>query len=246
MADFGTALTWTTFLVTFVIVVPNIFTIKTFGDSGYLSEAVYNNLLDRIERRPFGNLMLQSSFILFLLGIARNLALWITWFLYLSQGANVDTPPSTTLRTLFILNNAFIFAGTVAHHLSESTFWQLGWFGVSLFLRIIEFILFLAAAILVTIEYSSLADTGADRGEELGLLIVLWIIVGLTLLIWIVRSWLFYAEADDNDGTDAVLIPSAAKGATQQQQQQAMANNPAYMRAAASMYAQQQQQFRKP
>lgn len=210
MADFTQAVTIIGFIATFVLVVPNIFVIKPFGDLSYMTEEEYGSYLERISRRAFGNVVFTSGFFLLGLGILRNLALWITWSLYILQNANVDVAGTTFFATLYIVNNILIFTGTIMHHLAETTFWQMAWFGIAFLLRAFEWLLFLAAAILVTVEYANLDPATTSRGEELALLIVLWIIVGLTLIIWLPRAYLFYAVSDEEDELDRPFIPSAA------------------------------------
>ena len=235
MADFGVALTWAVWIAVWLFVVPNIYTIKTFGDIGFMSQTDYETLLDRIEQRTFGGLVIRSSFALMILGWVRNIGLWVTWSLYILNDADTDGGDDDFIRTLFILINSFIFAGTVLHHLAETTFWQVAWFGVSLFIRVVEFLLFIAAAVLISIEYANLPS--GTRDEQLALLIALWIIVGLTLFIWLLRGWLFWAEADGDFASERVAIPTNADAAHMQ--------SAAHMRAAAAMYN-AQQAFAKP
>lgn len=213
MADFTQAVTIIGFIATFVLVVPNIFVVKPFGDLSYMTEQEYERYLNRIAGRSFGNLAITSGFLLFGLGILRNLALWITWTLYILQNANADADGSSFFSTLYIVNNILIFVATVFHHLAETTFWQMAWFGISFLLRFFEWMLLLGAAILVTVEYVNLDPATTSRGEELALLITLWIIVGLTLIIWMPRAWLFYSVSTDDDGYQGGILPSAAPAA---------------------------------
>lgn len=222
MADFTTGASWTTLIAVFLFVVPDWASIKTWGNS-FLTQQYYEDLLEAARNRSGGSLIVRSSVFLWIMQIIRNIALWLTWTFVILQNAYPDGTLAFT--TFYIVINSLVFAGTVFHVGCEAAFWQAGWFGFSFALRIIEVLIFIAAAILETIL---VANNTPDSGWDIAFLVVLWIIVAHGLFVLLPRSWILWAAADEVGRNNEALgseslIPSAAKIEQGGQQQRAMA-----------------------
>ena len=246
--------TWFALVALFLFTVPNWGSMKVFDGAGNMSQDEYEALsADIAENATCGSFILRNSWALIILQIARNLALWLAWFyfLVLSPATNqfLDAANGgTTNGTFYVIINSLLFAAVVFHVLAENWFWQLASFGASFALRIIELIVYVAAAIIVWIYYAGLPakvaaddDTPAELsyGQILFLGIVLTIIVLHVALILLPRNYQFWSRASETTryqqmgGAGNKLIPSAA---SPQQH-----NSAAHMRAASALWQQQAQ-----
>jgi len=220
-AIFTSGSDWGVLFATFLLIVPIWGTIKTFQDQGRLSQQTYENVQNAFAAAGgCGSFVLRSTGLLIGLQIVRNLALWITFTLYLLTSPTIVqqteddlVDPGLFFRTIYIVNAALIFSGTVFHVLSEITFYDVGWFGTSFGLRILEALTFTAALVTVIVELVCLPEM-TQCGEEIALLVVLAIIVVHNLLVLLPRNYYFWQFSDASreflEGNDR-LLASATK-----------------------------------
>jgi hypothetical protein len=211
---FSSAGDWAVLFSVFLLIVPNWGSIKTFGDSGFLSQRRYEDI------EKASSYILKMPYVLIGLQIVRNLALWITFTIYLLTSPTPNPPPAdgeeqtAFFTTIYIVNASLIFAGTVFHVLSEITLYHVGWFGTSFLFRVVEALTFTAALVTVIIELVCLPED-TQCGEEIALLIVLIVVFIHEIAILLPRSYMFWSNQDAGgraiDDMDQQLVPSQSR-----------------------------------
>ena len=216
---------WATLLVTFVFVVTQWFSIRTFGDSGFLSQSRYESTQRAFADRGFGAVVLRSSWALIALQTIRNLFLWIAWTYYLIErplqidGENDTHPDADTeyYEDMYLATNIAILVGTIFHQFAEAAFYQVAWFGLSFAARIIEAIAFIVSLILVIIQLVE-QPTESACDVEVVMIIILSIIVAHNLFVLLPRNWAFWQyDTGSNSAGSAELLPSGAPANANQQ-----------------------------
>jgi hypothetical protein len=156
----------------------------------------------------------RPNWLLSAIGFLLFSALGTIWSLYWVVGSVTESfvnpaVTTTTLGDLFIANNSLLAASLVLHTISEQLFYRAGSYGMSLLVRIVELVAWVAALITVIVTCSSDAPVAAssEYGGVLIALIITQVLVAVHVIFVstprIIALYQFGGSSDDLIGASA-------------------------------------------